>query len=157
MARKITLSIPDMLHEKMEDWRQSFNLSKMFQDALTEAIHKKEEFQRRLQEDQNMSDIIERLRKEKKQSEGSFFETGKLKGVQWAKHAHYDDLIHVVDTGSPGELLQTGPAASELSALLEKEQFNEAPWAKLDRSARLLMEGWHRGVMDFWTEIKEKL
>ena len=34
MAKKVTISIPDMLHEKLENWRESFNLSKMFQDAV---------------------------------------------------------------------------------------------------------------------------
>ena len=32
MAKKVTISIPDMLHEKLEKWRESFNLSKMFQE-----------------------------------------------------------------------------------------------------------------------------
>ena len=41
MAQKITLSIPDMLHEKLTQWRSSFNFSKLFQEALTEAIQKK--------------------------------------------------------------------------------------------------------------------
>ena len=45
MTQKVTLSIPDMLHEKLNKWRESFNLSKMFQDALLDAIQKKEEFQ----------------------------------------------------------------------------------------------------------------
>ena len=33
MAKKVTVSIPDMLHKEMEKWRETFNLSKMFQDA----------------------------------------------------------------------------------------------------------------------------
>ena len=48
MTQKITLSIPDRLHEKLNEWRSSFNLSKMFQDALSDAIKKKEAFSKKL-------------------------------------------------------------------------------------------------------------
>ena len=65
MAQKITLSIPDLLHEKLKEWRASFNLSKMFQEVVTDAILKKEEFQKRFSKDYNMSEIIKRLKQEK--------------------------------------------------------------------------------------------
>ena len=55
MAKRVTVSIPDMLHEKMEKWRESFNLSKMFQDAVMEAIQKKEDFQKRIREDLDLA------------------------------------------------------------------------------------------------------
>src|SRR5210317_1232842 len=97
MAKKVTVSIPDMLYEKMERWRRSFNLSKMFQDAVAEAIQKKEDFQKRLQEDLDLSDVIERLRSEKAQSEGNFFDTGKRDGVLWAKSASYDDIMYALN------------------------------------------------------------
>ncbi len=69
MAQKVTLSIPDMLHEKLNKWRESFNLSKMFQDTLLDAIQKKEEFQKRISKDFDMSEIINRLKQEKLESE----------------------------------------------------------------------------------------
>ena len=89
MAKKVTISIPDMLHEKLEKWRESFNLSKMFQDAVTEAIQRKEEFQKRIREDLDLSQIVDRLRREKLQSEGNYYQSGKSDGLHWAKTAHY--------------------------------------------------------------------
>ena len=96
MSQKITLSIPDLLHEKLEEWRASFNLSKMFQEALTDAIRKKEEFQKRFAEDFDISDVISRLRQEKCDWEKKFHKKGKLEGVKWAKMAHYKDLLYVL-------------------------------------------------------------
>jgi len=96
MAKKVTVSIPDMLYEKMERWRRSFNLSKMFQDAVAEAIQKKEDFQRRIQEDLDLGDVIERLRREKEQSEGNFYDAGKRDGFLWAKSASYDDILYAL-------------------------------------------------------------
>ena len=96
MAQKVTLSIPDMLYEKLSKWRESFNLSKMFQDALLEAIQKKEEFQKRIKQDFDMSEIIERLKIEKFESEKNYLEMGLHKGLEWAKRAHYEDLVYAV-------------------------------------------------------------
>ncbi len=150
MARKITLSIPDLLHEKMEEWRQSFNLSKMFQDALAEAILKKEEFQRRFHEDTSMSETIERLRREKRISEGNFLENGRTEGFQWAKSAHYDDLMYALDLDSVTALASDGRLASCFAPIIEREHLT-------DKHARLFIQGWQKGITEFWNEIKEKL
>ncbi|MDY0375268.1 MAG: hypothetical protein RBQ72_06000 [Desulfobacterium sp.] len=152
MARKITLSIPDLLHEKLEEWRQSFNLSKMFQDALAEAILKKEEFQRRFQEDTSMAETIERLRREKKISEGNFLENGRVEGFQWAKSAHYDDLMYALTFDSVTALAADERLVQNFSQDMdmEKDQLT-------DRHTRLFIQGWQRGINEFWNAIKEKL
>ena len=157
MTRKITLSIPDLLHERMEAWRKSFNLSKMFQDALTEAIHKKEAFQRRLQEDHDMGEIIERLRREKMQSEGNYSENGKQQGIEWAKSAHYDDLLYVVEL-SPTPAMVTDPRlAPYFCTIIEEDPLMEASPDGINKYTRLFIEGWHRGIVELWNEIKEKI
>ncbi len=157
MTRKITLSIPDMLHEKMEEWRKTFNLSKMFQDALSEAIHKKEAFQKRLQEDHDMVDIIERLRHEKMQSEGNYSENGRLQGIEWAKSAHYDDLMYVIEL-SPGPAMVAAPRLETyFSTITGKDPLMEASPEGINKYTRLFIEGWHRGVLELWNEIKEKI
>ena len=104
MAQKITLSVPDLLHEKLKEWRTSFNLSKMFQEAVTDAIRKKEEFQKRFSKDYNMSEIIKRLKQEKLIWEKQFYKLGKEEGLQWAKTAHYEDLLYVLEFNGTYEL-----------------------------------------------------
>ena len=47
MVKRITVSVPDELHEKMEKWRSNFNFSKVFQNAVSGAIQKKEDFEKR--------------------------------------------------------------------------------------------------------------
>ena len=118
MAKRVTVSIPDMLHEKMEKWRESFNLSKMFQDAVMEAIQKKEDFQKRIREDLDLHEIIERLRSEKARSEGNFFDSGRRDGLLWARLAHYDDLRyaldwHDVDNALKDEVLALGQRVAD--------------------------------------------
>ena len=157
MARKITLSIPDMLHEKMEEWRKSFNLSKMFQDALTEAIHRKEEFQRRMQEDANMSEIIERLRREKKLSEGNYSENGRVQGLQWAKTARYDDLMHVLELNSAAQIAGDTMLYHYFADIVSADPHLELSGDNLNKYTKLFLEGWRKGLSEFWNEIKEKI
>ncbi len=157
MTRKITLSIPDILHEKMEEWRKSFNLSKMFQDALSEAIHKKEDFHRRIQEDMDMAGILERLKREKRQSEGNYVEKGHSEGLTWAKTAHYNDIIHALKMESPLEMVKDSIMGSYFEKCLKGTCFMDGVGKELDKYSRLFLEGWKKGLSDFWNEIKEKL
>ena len=157
MARRITVSVPDMLHEKMEKWRQSFNMSKLFQDAIAEAIRKKEEFQKRIHRDLDLSEIIERLRTEKAESEGNFQDSGKVAGLEWAQSAHYTDLVYAVNWQPSGAALKDellGPYFSEKLGNL-----NPGPNAagSLGDPALAFLDGWHRGVQEFWAAVKDKL
>lgn len=157
MARKVTVSIPDMLYEKMERWRRSFNLSKMFQDAVTEAIQKKEDFQRRIQEDLDLGEVIDRLRKEKAQSEGDFFDAGKRDGVLWGKSAGYDDIMYAL----AWENLNNAPWDNVLGAYFSEKIEGSRLMAHHEDTvndyARLYINGWKRGLHEFWEEIKDKL
>lgn len=157
MTKKVTISIPDFLHEKLENWRESFNLSKIFQDAVAEAIQKKEEFQKRLREDLDLGQIIDRLRHEKMQSEGNYHESGKNDGILWAKSAHYDDLQHALhwtdlENAAKDEILghyfSTNPTARRL---LPGNTYYDSKYALS------YLQGWKQGVEQFWEEIREKL
>ncbi len=151
-----------MLYEKMEEWRQSFNFSKMFQEALAEAINKKEEFQRRLREDHDMSEIIERLKHEKKQAEGNYSENGHLKGLQWAKSAHYNDLMYALGLSSAKEMAEDDTLGGYFDNILSSDHImqNTADGTNkygVNKYGKLFLDGWRRGVRDFWNEIKEKI
>jgi len=157
MARKVTVSIPDMLYEKMERWRRSFNLSKMFQDAVAEAIQKKEDFQKRIQEDLDLGDVIDRLRREKAQSEGDFFDTGKQDGVSWAKSAGYDDIMYALSwkdvERAPFDRV-LGPFFLEK---IEASRLMDISSDAINEYARIYIEGWKKGLEEFWEEIRNKL
>ena len=96
MTKKVTISVPDDLHEKMQEWRDDFNFSAIFQEAVNKAIERKEGFKRRLGEVTTMAQVIERLRKEKAESSLSYFEQGKKDGLEWAMAASYDEIQYAL-------------------------------------------------------------
>lgn len=157
MAKKVTVSIPDLLYEKMEQWRASFNLSKMLQEAVAEAIQKKEDFQKRLREDLDLNQIIERLRQEKRQSEGDYHETGRQDGLNWAKSAHYDDLIYAINW----EAFEEAEDDPVLGPYFAEKKVARRPRPSEGQASpnlfRLYLSGWQSGVGQFWEEVREKI
>jgi hypothetical protein len=157
MTQKITLSIPDLLHEKLEEWRASFNLSKMFQEALTDAIHKKEEFQKRFAEDFDISDVVKRLKQEKFDWETNFYKKGKKEGIKWAKTAHYKDLLYVLGINDTYQLISDPVLNTYFENLYASSELQiYADCESVDHEQRF-MQGWLDGVCDLWDQVKEKL
>ncbi len=157
MAQKITLSIPDLLHEKLKEWRNSFNFSKMFQEAVTDAIQKKEDFQKRFSEDFDMSEIIKRLQQEKMIWEKQFFKSGKNEGLKWARSAHYEDLLYVINFEDTYKLTNDArfkPYFEEVHTTNELGKY--ASDAAVDHEV-MFMDGWFLGVNEFWSQIKEQI
>jgi Arc/MetJ-type ribon-helix-helix transcriptional regulator len=157
MAKRVTVSIPDMLHEKMEKWRESFNLSKMFQDAVMEAIQKKEDFQKRIREDLDLQDIIGRLRQEKARSEGDSFESGRQDGLLWARSAHYDDLMYAVTWTDYDIAVKDLILGGFFRDRLKDRQLLKANAEGDGESFLIYVKGWKNGIEQFWNEIRDKL
>ena len=149
MSKKITISVPDILFQKIDAWRQAFNLSHIFQEAISEAIKKKEEFQKRISEDFNIPEIIERLKKEKFESEDTWYRQGEHLGLEWARRAHYLDLKNVLR--QPVEAL-TGHGGSLRNYF--QTTFQQQ---KTGQYHKFFLSGWKQGVNDFWNIIKDKL
>ncbi len=157
MSQKVTLSIPDMLHEKLEEWRASFNLSKMFQDALTEAIQKKEEFQKRFSDDFDMSDTLKRLKKEKFIWEKNFFKLGTSEGFEWAKKAHYENLLYVLRFTDPYALIADPKMNDYFEKLYQSTELEKYTNSSSVDHEQLFLQGWFKGFQEFWDQVKEKL
>jgi hypothetical protein len=157
MTKKVTVSIPDFLHEKMEKWRQSFNLSKMLQDAISEAIQRKEDFQKRIQEDLDLCEIIDRLKREKERSEGNFFDTGRQDGIAWAKTAHYEDIQYALSWDDLNNASRDDILGGYFAEKIEKIRRKDVRLEGADEYIRVYLTGWKKGLVEFWDEVKEKL
>ncbi len=149
MSRKITISVPDFLYQKIDAWRQSFNLSRIFQEAISEAIKKKEEFQKRISEDFNIPEIIERLKKEKFESEDTWHRKGERSGLEWARRAHYLDLKNVLRQPVEAFAGHGGSLRDYFKRTFQQE--------KPGQYRKFFLSGWKHGVSDFWNIIKDKL
>jgi hypothetical protein len=158
MTKKVTLSVSDELSEKMEKWKDSFNFSGIFQEAITEAIQRKEDFQKRLKEDPKMNEIIERLRKEKAESEKEWFEIGKTEGLEWAKVSSYDELQIVLTADGdeiPMDLLNKNDDVNE--EWFQEQVYDYYVLPRDTIADTRFQAGFMRGVREFWKEVANKI
>lgn len=89
MSPKITISVPDALYEKIQKWKDSFNFSKVFQNAISNEIAKKERFQDKLKEDETIEEVLENGNFETPEGQ---YATGKEVGFVYAKTAPYPEI-----------------------------------------------------------------
>lgn len=157
MAQKITLSIPDMLHEKLKEWRNSFNFSKMFQEAVTDAIQKKEEFQKRFSDDFDMAEIIKRLKEEKLTWIRQFYRTGRKEGHKWARSAHFEDLLYVLQTRNTYRIIEESRFKEYFDTIININRVNQFPMENMQEHRKMFLDGWFFGVTEFWNQVKEEL
>jgi hypothetical protein len=171
MAKKVTISVPDELHQKMEKWRKTVNFSKVFQEAVSNLIQKKEDFQKRLKVDSNMAEIIERLKREKKEAEEQWFDQGKNDGLEFAKSADYEMLQYALRWETvkemPGNIIGADPTKDDtlgdyFTGVFEnydgigfEETFNNQYMP--NRAYCDWETGWKEGVIEFWDEVKNKI
>ena len=89
MGKKVTISVPDDLHEKMEKWRDKLNFSGIFQEAISREVYKKELFEIKLGEEKTLPEIF---------GEGNLdtlegqYAVGKEMGFAYAKTAPYPKI-----------------------------------------------------------------
>jgi hypothetical protein len=159
MTKKVTLSVPDELHEKMDKWRASINFSKVFQKTINSIISKKEDFDKRLAEDADFFNILTRLKKEKEDLEEKYKQIGKKLGLEWSKAAHYSDLIYALKLNT-----KTDPTKDERLGTYFKEIISKDPYLKTKKiideknnDISRLISGWKESVNEFWQNIKDKV
>lgn len=151
MAKKVTLTVPEALLSKIDEWRHSFNLSKLFQDAVAEAIKKKEEFGRAVSREIDLEAVVERLRGEKRDWKRKASERGLADGAAWAASASYEDLAAAAG-GDPGASLRATDVGWACYPGMENVEGGER-----DEAEASYREGWERGVSQFWDLVKDRI
>jgi post-segregation antitoxin (ccd killing protein) len=181
MSKIISISIPDKLHERLQNLKGKINVSKLCQYALTDEVNKKEAFLKRIHKSPKTEKIIARLSKEREESDGLVYERGRKDGEAWAKVAHYDDLYGAVCKEEDEGIIKDGPLDDVeweiLDFVFEKyklrddgrtydepfqEYLNKVLPVKVHSHnyysyTIAYRRGWYQAVLDFWNEIKDKI
>ena len=172
MARKITLTVPDELGGKIDQWRGRINLSEVFREAMAARIEREERFLAAMQGGNDMEAVIERLKKEKIDLEGGCRDQGREEGQAWGMAADYKSLVYAVKLlEAKGSVLRPDVEVSDLFQDPElgfyfQERLDEdpilAPESYGDNladnpAASKWLEGWALGLADLWDQVKDKL
>ncbi len=163
MAKKITLTVNESLSRKIDEWRSSFNLSRLFQDAVTEAIKRKEEFQRMLSGKGDIPQIVERLKAEKRGWLEKARAEGEEDGTSWAGRAHYEELTAAVAASSAASAASAEGAPPSDAERRAAEAWEErrgpvgTDEKEKDDARAAYRRGWRTGVCGLWDLVKDQL
>lgn len=160
---KITISVPDELYEKMKEWKSSLNFSKVFQNAVSVMIGKKEALTSKIRKEIDLSSVVDRLKKEKIELEFNIIEWGKNDGLEWCKTAHYRQLQYALAWPpaykNPDMDEELGDYFSDMFAKYKKQLMvsGQKTQDALGDFSEKYVKGWKEGVELFWNEVKDKL
>jgi len=96
---RLTVSVPQELHDRLEKWRDRMNISRVCQEALEREVRRLEE----LPDDAKaLTGLVERLSREKADGERQWFSQGVSDGMTWARGAGYADLNNRIPEATKG-------------------------------------------------------
>jgi len=141
MAERLTVTIPEELHKRLQFVKADLNISQICQAALDRAITIEELKKGELPE---MTKLAERLKLEKIQADEEWRETGILQGKEDALEFSYEDFRILEKTKKIDENY-IEYLNNKVIAFLEnpnEEQF---------------LSGWIEGVLSVWDQVKDTL
>jgi post-segregation antitoxin (ccd killing protein) len=147
-AKKVTITIPDDLAERLEPWRDRMNISKVCSRAISQEV---KDLEGTSQWSDEYGFVVERLRFEKAGGNWRDYRTGYERGLD-----HALELAGLAEFEWVAEL----PACeSDPDALLPEA---ETRLARLVTDGRVTDEasyrkGWIAGMVEVWDEVKDRL
>ncbi len=113
-----------------------------------------------------MNEVIERLKKERQESISNYYEKGKDDGFTWAKAAHFESIVYVVESIEDmtdvddhlDTFLKDQDALSFLNDAIDSDKnmgFDDVGFPTPLTTKYLA--GWHKGVRNFWKEISAQV
>lgn len=155
MSRRVTITIPDGLHDRLQVVKGSFSVSGVCQGALESAISYAEID---LKEIPGMEKLVERLRSQKESEADQWRKDGAEQGRQDAVDLDLADFRLLAEARvqqSWGEeiVLTQDFYNSEMCSNIRESfyHFDEKP------DEEPYMEGWVEGALEVWDEVKDQV
>jgi len=159
---RIAINISRDLFQRLQEVRdKELDLSMACQGGLEMAVRKREA---KLRVEDELSELVERLRIEKAQAEKADKENGFMNGLTRAVKFSYIDFKAFERIAKMAKRFEQGPKIQEIveSALKDMHRdFIELFWdddrEPLYTDLEIYMEGYIEGVMDLWGKVSVQL
>jgi hypothetical protein len=141
---RLTVSVPDELHQRLEKWRDRLNVSRVCQEALAREIRRLEEVPH---DAVALGDLIERLSQEKADAGRRWFAQGVTDAMSWSRGASYVDLRATAEDGARA----TPAGRTAVQAAIERHA-DVAGFEVED-----FVAGWCFAAAEVWARVKSKI
>ncbi len=156
MAQRITITLPDDLHERLQMFKESLNVSGVCQQAIDLAVQI-EEIKVRT-DIPAMEKAITRLRKEKQEASAKWKQTGFKDGLIDATETL--DYLTLKYIGEGGDIKKSIPGIKNEPTVMMELQHDrwEGYYEEEDYfESEIYTQGWIEAVIHVWKEIKDQL
>jgi predicted CopG family antitoxin len=150
--KRISVSLPDSLYEKMQKFKEEVNYSKVARGAIEAEIRKFEFWNDSVKD---IANIIERFRKEKKELMNNWEKKGFEWGQDFVKNSQFYEVESYIET-LPKLLEIDQPWPNDDVALDYEEHFREDPEWTIT-AAKGFWKGFAKGAISLWREIKDQI
>ena len=162
MAKRISISIPNALYERLQRLKGRFNQSAICQEALDRAAELTEVMSR--DDLPERAKLIMRLAKERDEYAERWREIGFRDGVKDAESLSYKDFMGIEKAlgliHGPEELSTEAALNKSLGHPIVENRLKEhIKSMEKDKSFNrgIYLNGWLAGVVKFWAEIRDEL
>jgi hypothetical protein len=143
MAR-LTVSIPQDLHDRLDRWRDNINISRICQEALERELLRLEELP---QDAMALGDMVRRLSEEKADGDRHWFSQGVADGMTWARGAAYVDLKAAATSSLDASLGAKAALRKGANAHRSRPGFDSDAYGT----------GWRFAAAEIWRRVETKL
>ena len=156
MSQRVTIAVPEALFERLQPVKHHFNISAVCQEALEMAITCEEL-------KVNQTDLVERLRVERKVLLNKVHQEGFELGIRSSSQLSYKDFNHFdrvrpLAASLDEEVLDYLWTFLDLKAYPEQARLQDPDFTHLlevDPQSRIVFaQGWLDGVLSVWQTIK---
>ncbi len=158
MVQRITITIPDPLHERLQVVKDRINVSRVCQDALMKTVEGEELKMKDIPEREK---LVARLRTERAENENYWKDRGVKEGKEDALELSYDDFMDIEShlTGYMEDYEYCANHISEkvdgLSYMVERVEEYEGKESAFNEKDYI--SGWIDGVLEVWEDVKKEL
>jgi len=158
MVQRLSISIPDSLHNRIQKFKENLNFSKICQDALTGAVEMEEMKNTDIPERDKM---IAKLRKQKEELTESYRQEGIKAGIENARSGDmdYSDFVAIEEAGNALGAYEYPQQALDEAVFDDwlREPIDDAEKDDRTFSRDAYIRGWVEGVMEVWNEVKDEI
>ena len=156
-VKKLTITIPSDLAERLEPWRDRMNISKLCSEAIEREIAVVADLPREVQE---FTDVITRLRTERAEARKRDYWIGYEDGFTYAKGASEQDLVFYASIWESCKHLMRGKTLRTEDVELprsEEVHLHEFMGDRKVIDAGVYKVGWLDGLQTVWDVVEHKV
>jgi len=155
MSKVISVSIPDDLYRGYLVFKSEIGLSALFQNALREAVDRKERFSKKIMEDLNMEKLAEGFIEDEEKDAAEWEEQGAADALFWIRNAERKEIKRALTAWERYGAGYNDPTKDPILGDYFEDAIRDCEFDDYEEEFPHWLRGWTKGVEKAWREIEK--